>query len=158
MNLFEAAVDGDQVAFGGHRLPVPGGRLHGRQGPVVVGIRPSDFEDGDVWRDETRSLLEVDVRVVEELGSEANVIFALDARPAAAATGETPLEEGGGEAQVPLVADAGTTVCTACVDARTQARAGGKVRLSVDPARLHFFDIASGDVIDRPVPVPAAAG
>jgi multiple sugar transport system ATP-binding protein len=150
MNLFEAAVDGDHVVFGGHRLPVADGRLHGRQGTVVVGIRPSDFEDAEVWRDESRAVLEVDVSVVEELGAEANVIFALDARPASTSGGETPLEEGGGEAQVPLVADAGTTVCTACVDARTRAQAGGRVRLSVDPTRLHFFDAASGAVLAPP--------
>jgi multiple sugar transport system ATP-binding protein len=158
MNLFEAAVDGDHVVFAGHRLPVPAGQLRGRQGSVVVGIRPSDFEDADVWRDESRAVLEVDVSVVEELGAEANVIFALDAPPASVAGGETPLEEGGGEAQVPLVADAGTTVCTACVDARTQAKTGGRVRLSIDPARLHFFDAASGSVIEAGAPVPAAAG
>ncbi len=158
MNLFEAVVDGDHVAFGGHRVPVAAGRLRGLRGPVVVGIRPSDFEDADVWRDETRAVLEVDVSVVEDLGAEANVIFPLEARPAAAAGGETPLVEGGGEEHVPLVADAGTTVCTACVDARTQARAGGRARLSVDPARLHFFDAASGAVLEAGAPVPAAAG
>ena len=25
---------------------------------MVVGIRPSDFEDADVWRDETRAVLD----------------------------------------------------------------------------------------------------
>ena len=83
MNLFEATIAGDHVVFGGHRLPLAAGRLRAQDGPVVVGIRPSDFEDADVWRDETRAVLEVQVNVVEELGAEANVIFALDARPAA---------------------------------------------------------------------------
>jgi multiple sugar transport system ATP-binding protein len=158
MNLFEATVENGHVVFGGHRLPVPGG-LAGQSGPVVVGIRPSDFEDADVWRDETRTVLEVPVSVVEELGAEANVIFTLDARPASdSADGRTPQEEGGEEAQVPLVADAGTTVCTACVDARTRARAGERARLSVDPARLHFFEQGSGRVLTGRAPVPTAAG
>jgi multiple sugar transport system ATP-binding protein len=157
MNLFEATIDNGHVVFGGHRLRVPGG-LAGQSGPVVVGIRPSDFEDADVWRDETRTVLEVPVSVVEELGAEANVIFTLDARPASdSADGRTPQEEGGEEAQVPLVADAGTTVCTACVDARTRARAGERARLSVDPARLHFFEHGSGRVLTDATPVPAAA-
>jgi multiple sugar transport system ATP-binding protein len=157
MNLFEATVTGEHVSFGGHRLPVAAGRLRGHAGPVVVGIRPSDFEDADVWRDETRAVLEVEVSVVEELGAEANVIFALDARPAVDASGGlTPQEEGGEEAQVPLVGDAGTTVCTACVDARTRARAGERARLSVDPSRLHFFDALSGQVLEPPAPVAAA--
>jgi hypothetical protein len=49
-------------------------------------------------------------------------------------------------------------VCTACVDARTRARAGEHVRLSVDPARLHFFEHGSGRVLAGAAAVPAAAG
>jgi multiple sugar transport system ATP-binding protein len=159
MNLFEATVAGEHVSFGGHRLPLTPGRLRGHEGLVVVGIRPSDFEDADVWRDETRAVLEVQVEVIEELGAEANVIFALDARPAVDVSGgRTPQEEGGEEAQAPLVAAAGTTACTACVDARTRARAGDRVRLSVDPTRLHFFDALSGQVLEPPAPVAAVAG
>jgi multiple sugar transport system ATP-binding protein len=158
MNLFEAAIENGHVVFGGHRLRVPD-RIAGHSGPVVVGIRPSDFEDAEVWRDDTRAVLEVPVRVVEELGAEANVIFSLDARPASdTPDGRTPQEEGGEEAQVPLVAAAGATVCTACVDARTRARAGERVRLSVDPTRLHFFEHGSGRVLTDTPPVPAAAG
>jgi multiple sugar transport system ATP-binding protein len=156
MNLFEATIENGHVVFGGHRLPVAGG-LVGQSGPVVVGIRPSDFEDAEVWRDDTRAVMDVPVSVVEELGAEANVIFTVDARPASdSADGRTPQEEGGEEAQVPLVADAGSTVCTACVDARTRARAGERVRLSVDPARLHFFEQGSGRVLTGAPPVAAA--
>ena len=158
MNLFEATVDGESVAFGGHRLPIAADRLRGHHGPVVVGIRPSDFEDADVWRDETRAVLEVPVSVVEELGADSNVIFALDARPAVDVTGERASEDDGEGADAPLIGMAGTTVCTACVDARTRARPGEAVRLSVDPARLHFFDAVSGEVLAPPEPVAAAAG
>jgi multiple sugar transport system ATP-binding protein len=158
MNLFEATVDGESVAFGGHRLPLAAGRLRGHLGPVVVGIRPSDFEDADVWRDETRAVLEVPVSVVEELGADSNVIFALDARPAVDITGGRSAEEDGEAAEAPLIGTAGTTVCTACVDARTRALPGETVRLSVDPARLHFFDAVSGEVLAPPEPVAAAAG
>jgi multiple sugar transport system ATP-binding protein len=158
MNLFEAVIENGHVVFGGHRLPAPEG-LSGHSGAVVVGIRPSDFEDADVWKDDTRSVLEVPVSVVEELGAEANVIFTLDAKPASdSADGRTPQEEGGQEAHVPLVADAGTTVCTACVDARTGARPGERVKLSVDPGRLHFFEYGSGRVLTNTVPVAAVTG
>jgi multiple sugar transport system ATP-binding protein len=158
MNLFEAVVDAGQVVFGGHRVALPAGRLGGHQGPVVVGIRPSDFEDAEVWRDESRAVLEVTVDVVEELGADSNVIFGLDARPAVdPAGGRTPQEEGGEEAPAPLVAGAGATVCTACVDARTRARPGEKVRLSVDPTRLHFFESESGRVLAPTTPLAAAA-
>jgi multiple sugar transport system ATP-binding protein len=98
------------------------------------------------------------VDVVEELGADSNVIFGLDARPAVdPAGGRTPQEESGEEAPAPLVAGAGMTVCTACVDARTQARPGEKVRLSVDPTRLHFFESESGRVLAPTTPLAAAA-
>jgi len=156
MNLFEATIAGGHVAFGGYRLPLPDGALRDRTGPVVVGIRPSDFEDADVWRDESRAVLDVDVAVVEELGADANVIFALDAPPAAEGTGGSTDGDEPGEEAAPLVAASGMTLCTACVDARTQARPGGRVRISVDPARLHFFDCATGEVLETTAPVPAA--
>jgi len=158
MNLFEATVSGGEVVFGSHRVALPPGTLAPDAGAVVVGIRPSDFEDADVWRDESRAVIEVDVNVVEELGAEANVIFTVDAPPAQDTSGATPEQEGGAEATAPLVAEAGSTVCTACVDARTQARVGQRVRLSFEPARMHFFDRATGAVIAGAAAVPAGAG
>jgi hypothetical protein len=55
------------------------------------------------------------------------------------------------------VAAEGTGVFTAAVDARTSADPGGRVRLSVNPARFHFFDRDTGQVIrTRPLEVPAS--
>jgi multiple sugar transport system ATP-binding protein len=89
-----------------------------------------------------------------------NVIFRLDAAPAQsdALRDASTIEEGGADVLVPLVADEGRSVCTACVDPRTSARPGGTVRLSVDPARFHFFDTETGLAIGaagRPAPAPA---
>jgi hypothetical protein len=47
-------------------------------------------------------------------------------------------------------------VFCARVDARTSARGGSTMRLSVDPARFHFFDPTSGEAIDLKHPVGAA--
>jgi hypothetical protein len=47
-------------------------------------------------------------------------------------------------------------VFTAAVDARCAARTGDTVRLSVNPARFHFFDRDTGKVI-RARPLPEAA-
>jgi hypothetical protein len=57
---------------------------------------------------------------------------------------------------IPLVAAEGTSVFTAAVDAGSAARSGDTVRLSVNPARFHFFDRDSGRVI-RARPLPEAA-
>jgi multiple sugar transport system ATP-binding protein len=156
MNLVEATVTGDKLEFGGHRLPVPPGTsledYNGRK--VILGIRPSDFEDADVWRDERLPVIEVTAEVVEDLGSEAHVLFNVEAPPVQVEGVDEDPEAG---APIPLVAAEGSSVFTAAVDARTAARIGARVRLSVNPARFHFFDRDSGRVIrTRPLRVVAS--
>ena len=50
---------------------------------MILGIRPSDMEDVDVWRNDELPTIEVVAEVTEELGSEVNVIFTVDAPPGA---------------------------------------------------------------------------
>jgi multiple sugar transport system ATP-binding protein len=146
MNLVEAAVAGDKLEAGGHRLPVPpGADLDAWSGrTVILGIRPSDFEDADVWRDERLPVVEVTADVVEDLGSEAHVLFTVEAPPILVEGVDEDPEAG---TPIPLVAAEGTSVFTAAVDARTAARSGARVRLSVNPERFHFFDRDTGQVI-----------
>jgi multiple sugar transport system ATP-binding protein len=150
MNLVEATVNSGQLEFGGLRLPVPAEAQldQYRQRPLILGIRPSDFEDADVWHDERRPTIEVTANVIEDLGSEVLVLFTVEAQPV---QGEAVREhpEEAPEAPIPLVAGEGTSVFTAAVDARTAARPGGTVRLSVNPARFHFFDRDTGRAIRR---------
>jgi multiple sugar transport system ATP-binding protein len=160
MNLFEARIEDARVCFADQRIALDGGTdLRDYDGrTVVLGIRPGDFEDAAVWRDDSRPAFDVDVDVSEELGDQVNVIFRIDAPPvrSEAVRDAATLEEGGADdLLVPLVADAGRSVCTACVDPRTSARPGQSVRLSVDPARFHFFDAETGLAIGaagRPAP------
>jgi multiple sugar transport system ATP-binding protein len=157
INLVEASVAGDTLELGGHRLPVPPGtNLDAYAGrTVILGIRPSDFEDADVWRDEQLPVIEVTADVVEDLGSEAHVLFSVQAPPVLVEGVDEDPEAG---APIPLVAAEGTSVFTAAVDARTAARSGARVRLSVNPARFHFFDRDTGQVIRaRPLPVAASS-
>ena len=146
MNLVEATVTGDKLEFGSHRLPVPPGMDLDAAGgrSVILGIRPSDFEDADVWRDERLPVIEVTADVVEDLGTEAHVLFTVDAPPVQVEGVDEDPEAG---APIPLVAAEGTSVFTAAVDARTAAQPGSTVRLSVNPARFHFFDRDSGRAI-----------
>jgi multiple sugar transport system ATP-binding protein len=162
MNLLEARIDHGNVCFADQRIALDGGAdLRAYDGrTVVLGIRPGDFEDAAVWHDDSRPAFDVHVDVSEELGDQVNVIFRLDAAPARseALRDASTIEEGGADVLVPLVADEGRSVCTACVDPRTSARAGGTVRLSVDPARFHFFDTETGLAIGaagHPAPAPA---
>ena len=146
MNLVEATVNGDQLEFDRFRLPVPpDAGLAGYQGrSVILGIRPSDFEDADVWHDERRPTIEVTADVTEDLGSEMHVLFAV-AGPPVQVEGVQDDEEAA--TPIPLVAAEGTSVFTAAVDSRTAARPGRRTRLSVNPARFHFFDRDTGRAI-----------
>ncbi len=145
MNLFEAKIDGREVAFGSYRIPIARDHdLRDHDGKtVVLGMRPSDFEDATVWKDDARPQMEVDVDMTEDLGSEVNLIFTLDAQPAESIAQMVADDDSGDEGFDPLAPTDGT-VCTACVDARTDAKPGSRARLSIDPARLHYFDRESG--------------
>jgi multiple sugar transport system ATP-binding protein len=137
MNLVEARIADGEAVFGEHRVPllphrVPadGARL------VVLGMRPESFEDA-AFSSSDLPILDVRVAVLEELGSDAYVFFAVDTKAAGPDTrdsrtdGETTLTETG-------------ALLSARVDPRTTARVGDRLRLAVDPARFHFFDLESG--------------
>jgi multiple sugar transport system ATP-binding protein len=160
MNLIEATVQGGGLAFAEHRLPVPDGvELRAYEGrSLVLGLRPADFEDAALGRDEGSPTLHVRADVVEELGSEINVIFRIDIPPVATEAVRAAAEPDAADSTVvPLVADANETICTARVNARCPARAGDDVELAIATDRFHFFDLESGEVISNRAQ-PATAG
>jgi multiple sugar transport system ATP-binding protein len=161
MNLIDAHVTDDELAFAEHRLPLPADRdlraFRGRN--IILGLRPADFEDAAYARDEGRPTLDVVVDVVEELGSEMNILFRIDC-PAVVTAQTTAVAEAGDAEEtriVPLVGTPQQTVCTARVTARSDARTGERVRLAVAPDRMHFFDPGTGDVIASGAASAAAA-
>jgi ABC-type sugar transport system ATPase subunit len=93
--------------------------------------------------------IEVNVEVLEELGSDAHVFFHVDAPRITAETLEASEEE----ATLLALEDA---LFTARVDPRTRAHVNETLRLAVDPVRFHFFDPATGANLVEPE--PAAAG
>jgi multiple sugar transport system ATP-binding protein len=155
MNLVDARIDGDEIRFGqftisldGERRPKPGSPRE-----IVLGIRPETFEDAAFTSAELPTL-DVEVVVVEELGSDAHVFFHVDApriMPEAI--------EAEGEDEASLVAEE-RALLNARVDPRTAARVGTRLRLAVDPRRFHFFDPQTGasllDHAQRPVSEPVA--
>ena len=152
MNLIEARIDGGTVRFGSSALPLQqGSELHSFDGrTVAMGIRPTDFADASLERDQSRPTIDVQVEVTEELGSEVNVLFTLDAPPVDTADTRAIAEDEGGDLQIPLMVDAGRVACTARVDARSRCKQGEMLRLAVDTSRLYFFDTESGEAIATP--------
>jgi multiple sugar transport system ATP-binding protein len=150
MNLVEATVDAGVVRFAGYQVPLARARAV-PDGPVILGIRPEAFEDAAFVSAELPAI-DVEVVVLEELGSDAHVFFRVDAPRIT-----SEVLEAEGEPDEGLVAEP-ATLLNARVDPRTAASVGGTLRLAVDPARFHFFEPDTGAslVHARPSEVDAA--
>jgi multiple sugar transport system ATP-binding protein len=155
MNLVDAQVLRDRVAFAGYEVPLPeSSPVAGLETKVILGIRPTDFEHSE-GTDPALPRITVKPDVVEDLGAENHVIFSVDAPPVSAeAVREATETEEGDEGR--LFADDQRAVFTAVLDARRPVVTGRPVDLAVDHARLHFFDRATGLTIGaaaKPAPV-----
>jgi multiple sugar transport system ATP-binding protein len=123
---------------------------------VILGIRPSDLEDAAVWKNQDLPTIDVRADVTEELGSEVNVIFTIDAPPVATEELRAATSDEAGEEAIILADEEPRCIFVARVDARTHASPGATVTLSVDPPRFHFFDPSTGRAIETRR--PAAVG
>jgi multiple sugar transport system ATP-binding protein len=151
MNLVEASIEDDAVAFGGFRLPLDQGRRPAADvRRVVLGIRPETFEDAALAA-AALPRVSVDVEVVEELGAETNAFFRVDAARVAAEASASDESDAG------LIAGDATQLFTARLDPRSRVRGPGRVDLAVDPARLHFFDPENGAALLLRAAAPADA-
>jgi multiple sugar transport system ATP-binding protein len=145
--------DGPAVSFAGHRLEVPEGLLTARPGldgyfgrELIVGIRPSDFEDAGL-ADPGWARMPVTAGVTEDLGSEIHVLFSIDAPPVQHSSITQSVAGDDDDAAIPLTG--GKSLWTARVAARSKVRPGQPVELAVDTSNLQFFDPESGQSIGR---------
>jgi multiple sugar transport system ATP-binding protein len=144
MNLVKAQIEGDHVSFGQFRVPlVPGRRPPPGATEIVLGIRPEAFQEAS-FAPRAPAAVDVDVEVLEELGSEAHVYFSVEARRISA-------ESLAAEEDATILEES-RSLFNARVDARAPIRVGDTVRLAVDPARFHFFDAVTGASLTLDVP------
>ena len=153
MNLVTAKMtsgdDGAAVTFAGHRLAIPESVVRAKPEinayfgrDVILGIRPSDFEDASLT-EQSWPRIPVVTHVIEALGSEIHVIFVIDAPPVAHKDVADLGPQGeGDESAIPL--HEGKSLWTARVNARSSVRAGDRIELGVDTSHMHFFDPDSG--------------
>jgi len=102
---------------------------------VVIGIRGEDMEDSRVKGGEG---LRATANLVEALGSELMVYFTLDARPADTEDIKLLEKDHGDHAAKSLVSGGVRWVASFAPRART--RPGDSIMVTVDTARMHFFD------------------
>ena len=164
MNFVNARIEaengGAALRFAEHVLHVSEESLREHPGlekyfgrEIILGIRPSDFDDAN-FASHRGSTINVTANVTEELGTEINVIFAVDAPPvqheataalAAGAAGNGDSDD----AALPLAGE-NKTFFTARVNPRSSVRPGHPISLTVDTRRLHYFDPSSGLAIGHP--------
>jgi len=157
MNFASATLvrdDGAAVVFAGHRLAVSEALIKAKPGldgyvgkELIIGIRPSDFEDASL-ADPSWPRISVHTSVTEELGSEIHAIFAIDAAPVQhASIADARAGEEDDEA-IPLAGN--KTMWTARVAARSGIKPGTAATLAIDTSNLQFFDPATALSIGHP--------
>jgi multiple sugar transport system ATP-binding protein len=140
INLVEARVEDGAVFFGGFEIPLSANRQPpvGLDGAVILGIRPESFESATFARPGLPTI-DIDVDVIEELGSETHVFFTIDAPKISTE-----------ELQAAASGDDGTLLAeerarfSARVDSDSKAQIGRSLKLAVDTQSIHFFDVVNG--------------
>jgi multiple sugar transport system ATP-binding protein len=160
MNFVNAKLvrdDGPHAAFANFTLPIPAETLAAKPGlddyfgsEVILGVRPSDFEDSGQANPEW-ARIRAKADLTEELGSEINVIFSIDAPPVQHKDAADLAQDAtdGDDAATLSLAD-NRALWTARVNARSRIEPGQNIELAVDNRSLHFFDPSTGLAIGHP--------
>jgi multiple sugar transport system ATP-binding protein len=153
MNLIDARLEradagpgdlgGPQVVFGPHRLLVPASVLTEHAGldsylgkEIVLGIRPEHLADASLGSSpDGGSVIDLPIRLREELGSEVHVHGAIGDAAHVGADGSDDVHS--------------LATLVARMDPRTKIAVGDTAPIAVDVDHLHFFDRATGESIRR---------
>jgi multiple sugar transport system ATP-binding protein len=139
MNFCSGKISSGKIMLPFAQLPAPAGV---RDGDVIVGIRPEDFEDARYAPEGHTQGVEFDapIEVVESMGSEIYVYFSFEG-------GEVSSDElaelarDSGIAETP---SGGAGRAVARLNPESDITERQKARLWFDGAKLHLFDPASG--------------
>jgi multiple sugar transport system ATP-binding protein len=143
------------ATFGRQRLRVPESTLLraptinqflGRE--LIVGIRPSSFENAQTEADPKWTTMDVTVVATEELGSEVNVIFEIDTPPVSRVAEAATAEDAREEQLLSVASD--HSLWTARINPHSRVRPRATLTLAVDIRAMHFFDPDSGVSIGHP--------
>ena len=151
------------VTFAGYKLAVPAAVMEAKHGlsdfigkKVILGIRPSDFEDASLGNDQWGTM-RVTTGVTEELGTEIHVIFTIDAPPVEHASLTKAADTGDDAEEAAAALAGGKSLWMARVSARSHVKPGQPIELAVDTRNLQFFDPSSGLSIGHPKATAALA-
>jgi multiple sugar transport system ATP-binding protein len=153
MNLVNATIDDDTLVVGSIRIPLDRQRRPSAVGnQLIAGIRPEAFEDA-AFASRDLPQIDVEVEVLESIGSDAYVFFRVDAEPVVV---EDALSDDADEDGTLLAEEGNHALFAARVDARTKAQVGGRLTLAVDPSRVYYFSPETGEsLLGRPLAATA---
>ncbi len=140
MNLLEGTVQDDQLVTALTEIPLDAGlrtRLehHPSGTPVIVGVRPEDFEDATMVADHrVGHLLSATIDVREATGSDIYAHLRTGRPSNSLVAGD------GDDSDVTLTDD-----IVARLDASSRLREGQQAELWLDTSRVHLFDPATGE-------------
>ncbi len=150
MNLFDAEVqlqgDTGTVRLGSHVLGlspeclVKHPKLRDYDGrPLIVGIRPEDYEDAELATEVPESQrITSKITLVEALGSEIMAHFNVDA-PTVDSGDPDAIEEKAGRGQANAVGR---------FSPRSTARMGQEIEIAISTENMHFFDATTRQTIE----------
>jgi ABC-type sugar transport system ATPase subunit len=141
MNLVQAEVREGRLRLAGVEIPLPAGRR--ADGPVIAGVRPTDLKPAGPESDPGLPRLGAELEVVERLGAESHLIFAIDA-PRLAGDAASAADEATEERDATLLAEDDRARLTARFEGRRRFAPGEPIEFTVRPDSLHLFDAATG--------------
>jgi multiple sugar transport system ATP-binding protein len=156
MNFLPGEIGDGSLRFPLATVPLAGADRAGltspaREGPVVVGIRPEDFEDAALTGERERGMVvKAVIDVLESTGSDVYAHLSLDGHNGTAVLGEPALRELAAAA----VSTAEEAVASnaldviARLDSSSELGEGKEGELWLDTSKLHFFDPASGERLE----------
>jgi multiple sugar transport system ATP-binding protein len=141
MNLAMVDVRDGRLHVAGIDVPLPDGVRHG--GRVIAGIRPQDMRPDRPEDAPGAPRLRVELEVVERLGAESHVIFAVDAqKPAGEAAAAA--DEATEDSDATLLAADNRARFTASIPGRRRFATGEVLDLIVPPEAVYLFDPETG--------------
>jgi multiple sugar transport system ATP-binding protein len=153
MNLLEASIDGVKIKFGDVAFDAPRlGAIGPDQARVAVGVRPEDVRIGGEEGLRARVLYVEDLgaEIIAHLESDAVPVVTDEVREIVADVDDSSLLHLSNEAQP------GRVRIVTRLPAETRIRVGDNVRLTFDPAKLHLFNLQTGDRVNAAHIEPAA--
>jgi multiple sugar transport system ATP-binding protein len=163
-NLFVAGFIGSPAMnfmpaeLSGGRLKLPIGEVDvgelgsGRDGQVVAGLRPENFEDADVVGDlkQERGLsFEAEIDLVESLGSDLYAYFHIESEGVQSDQLADLVEDRLDETGAANIRE-GHEQVVARLDPTSGAKRGERTELWADTSKLHLFDPESGESLKKP--------